>query len=73
MRVLFVNNSGGGLAENVEIAEGDALADFINKKMGPGFDTTKHTITVNGDIATAGQLLEDGDRVSITPTKIKGA
>ena len=72
MRIMFINNDGGGFADMIEVRDGIALNDLFNKQMGdrPPED---FLIRVNRQPATADQILREGDRVSMTPTKIAGA
>jgi hypothetical protein len=71
MKVLYVNNDGGGFAEYVEIDEGGTIQSFFGSRVqGKPSD---YLIRVNRQPAASDQLLQEGDRVSITPVKIEGA
>ena len=72
MRVLFINNDGGGFADYLEVAEGTTVGTFFCEQL-PHGAPGDYLIRVNRLPATANQLLQAGDRVSITPTKIEGA
>ena len=72
MRILFINNDGGGFADQVEVADGLTVAEFFAAKQ-PGRKAADYLIRVNRLPAGADQRLADGDRVSVTPTKIEGA
>jgi hypothetical protein len=72
MRVLYLNNDGGGFADHVEIAEGTTVATFFAEKV-PRGRPEDYLIRVNRQPAAADQVLREGDRVSLTPTKIEGA
>ena len=72
MRVLFINNDGGGFADHIEIAAGTTVAGLFAQRL-PGSKEENYLIRVNRQPASADQVLEEGDRVSITPTKIEGA
>ena len=72
MRIMFINNDGGGFADMIEVRNGLALHELFDEQMGdrpPG----DFLIRVNRQPATADQVLREGDRVSMTPTKIAGA
>ena len=72
MRILFLNHDGGGFADHIEIEEGmtaEALFESQMKDVRP----EDYLIRVNRRPVTAGQQLQEGDRVSITPRKIEGA
>ena len=70
--VLFINNDGGGFADNVEVEQGTTLEKFFKAHM-QGADAAGYLIRVNRGPASRDYELQDGDRVSITPTKIDGA
>jgi len=72
MRILFLNNDGGGFADHIEVAEGTTVSTLFAERISKG-RPEDYLIRVNRQPAAAGQVLGPGDRVSITPTKIEGA
>jgi hypothetical protein len=72
MKVLYINNDGGGFADHVEVPAGTTVARFFADRL-PGAKPGDYLIRVNRLPAAADQVLADGDRVSLTPTKIEGA
>jgi hypothetical protein len=72
MKVLFINNDGGGFADHVDVADGTNVSQFFGEKM-PGREPQDFLIRVNRQPAAADQALREGDRLSITPTKVEGA
>ena len=72
MKVMFLNNDGAGFADFVEVAEGTSVQAFFNEQL-PDRKTEDYLIRVNRQPTTADHALQEGDRVSITPTKIEGA
>jgi len=72
MRILFVNNDGGGFADYIEVAEGTTLATLFLQRL-PYGKPQDYLIRVNRQPVTCDHVLVEGDRVSITPTKIQGA
>ena len=72
MRLLFINNDGGGFADHVEADEGTTVIQFFEKRL-PGRKPADYLIRVNRQPASSDQVLNEGDRVSFTPTKIEGA
>lgn len=72
MRVLFINNDGGGFADHIEVADGATVAQLFSEKV-PGRKPADFLIRVNRQPAGADQVLHEGDRVSFTPTKVEGA
>ena len=71
-KVLFINNDGGGFADHIEIEDGTTVEKIFREKL-PERSAADYLIRVNRQPVTRDQVLQDGDRVSITPTKIEGA
>jgi len=72
MKVLLINNDGGGFADHVELPEGTTVIELFRKtvkRRGP----EDYLIRVNRQPAARDEPLKDGDRVSVTPLKIEGA
>ncbi len=72
MKVLFVNNDGGGFADYVEIANNTSVEKFFSQQL-PGRQAEDYLIRVNRQPVPADYVLQEGDRVTATPTKIDGA
>jgi hypothetical protein len=72
MKVLFINNDGGGFADYIEVTEGTTVARLFEQRL-PGRQPADYLIRVNRLPVNGDQELHDGDRVSMTPTKIEGA
>ena len=72
MRVLYINNSGGGYADYLNVSEGQTVEKFFNEQM-PGRKAEDFLIRVNRQPVARDYVLQDNDRVTITPTKIEGA
>ena len=72
MRILYVNNDGGGFADYINIEEGKTVEQFFKDKM-PTEQSTDYLIRVNRQPVPRDYVLQDGDRVTVTPTKIDGA
>jgi hypothetical protein len=72
MKVLFINNDGGGFADHIEVEPGTTVARLFEQRL-PGRQAADYLIRVNRLPVGADQELHDGDRVSMTPTKIEGA
>lgn len=72
MKCLLINNNGGGFADYVELAEGTTVTQLFEQKIVQG-DPADYLIRVNRQPSAADQVLREGDRISITPTKIEGA
>lgn len=71
MRVLYINNDGGGFADHIEIADGTTVEQLFRQR--GGGSPRDYLIRVNRQPCTADQVLCDGDRITITPVKIEGA
>jgi hypothetical protein len=72
MRVLFINNDGGGFADYVDVADGTGVRQFFDAHTASA-RAADYLIRVNRQPVAPDQVLHDGDRVSFTPTKIEGA
>lgn len=72
MQILYINNDGAGFADHIEIEGGTTVAQLFNQRVSGG-SPTDYLIRVNRQPTSADQILQTGDRVSFTPTKIEGA
>jgi hypothetical protein len=72
MQIFFINNDGGGFADTIPVAEGTTVAQLFTERL-PGRKAIDFLIRVNRLPSTADQVLKEGDRVSMTPTKVEGA
>jgi len=72
VKILYVNNDGGGFADYVETAEGTSVRAFFAERV-PHGQPHDYLIRVNRQPVAADQVLHEGDRVSFTPVKIEGA
>jgi sulfur carrier protein ThiS len=71
MKIVFINNDGGGFADETYVDPGTTVkALFDSRIKGRASD---YLIRVNRQATAADHVLEEGDRVSITPVKIEGA
>jgi sulfur carrier protein ThiS len=72
MKILFINNDGGGYADYVEVTPGTTVQEFFSQKL-PDRMAADYLIRVNRQPVPRDYALQEGDRVTITPTKIEGA
>ena len=72
MRLLYINNDGGGFADFVDVTEGTTVEQFFKDQM-RGSKPDDFLIRVNRQPVPREYILKEGDRVTITPTKIEGA
>ena len=72
MRLLVINNDGGGFADYLEIPQGTTVKQLFEQQISSP-DPENYLIRVNRQPVPADQVLQEGDRVSFTPTKIEGA
>lgn len=73
MQVYLISNHQGGFADYVQIAEGTTVGSFFAERLGPMADPKSFLIRLNGGPVTPDHVLENDDRITITPTKIAGA
>jgi hypothetical protein len=72
MKILFVNNDGAGFAQHIDVEPNTTVAALFSQRL-PGRSPADYLIRVNRQHAPEDQVLVEGDRVSMTPTKIEGA
>ena len=72
MRIMYINNDGGGFADYVGVSEGTTVEQFFKDKM-QGRQSSDYLIRVNRQPVPRDYVLQENDRVTVTPTKIEGA
>ena len=72
MRILYLNNDGGGFADYVNVTDNLTVEQFFLQQM-PSRKAEDFLIRVNRQPAARDQVLQEGDRITMTPTKIEGA
>jgi len=72
MKILFINNDGGGYADYIEVAPGTTVDKFFSQQIAGG-KSEDYLIRVNRQPVPRDYVLQEGDRVTMTPTKIEGA
>jgi sulfur carrier protein ThiS len=72
MRLLYINNDGGGFADYVQVNDGMTVGEFFADQM-PGRKPEDYLIRVNRQPVARDYVLQENDRVTLTPTKIEGA
>ena len=72
MRLLFINNHGGGYADYLDVRDGMTIAQFFEEQM-PNARADDYLIRVNRQSVPRDYILKENDRVTLTPTKIEGA
>jgi len=72
MKVMYINNDGGGFADYINVSEGTTVEKFFCENMS-GREAQDYLIRVNRQPVPKDYVLQENDRVTITPTKIEGA
>ena len=72
MKVLFINNDGGGFAGPLEVEEGTTVQQLFQQQI-PHGRPEDYLIRVDRQPAAAQQPLQENQRISFTPLKIEGA
>ena len=72
MKILYINANGAGFADYIDIAAGTTVAALFEERL-PDAKATDYLIRVNRQPTSRDAVLEEGDRVSVTPVKIEGA
>lgn len=73
MKVFVINNDGAGFADHIELPHGTQVEELFRRQMGQHAKAESYLIRVNRQAAARDQVLVEGDRMSVTPTKIEGA
>ena len=71
MKIVYINNDGSGYAGHLDVPEDTTVSKLFDDQIGG--KPANFLIRVNRQPATADYVLQEGDRVSFTPTKIEGA
>ena len=66
----FENSQDDG--ERITVAVGTTVQDILRIKL-RNYDASRYSVRLNREPAELADVLENGDRLSITPTKINGA
>ncbi len=69
---MYINNNGAGFANYIDIENNTTIEAFFEQKM-QYENTSDYLIRVNRQPVPKNYILQDNDRVTITPTKIEGA
>ena len=72
MKILWINNDGGGFADYVNVADDTTVEKFFSEKLS-GRSPADYLIRVNRQPVPRDYVLKEGDRITMTPTKIEGA
>jgi len=72
MRILAINNNGGGFADYLDVPDGTTVRQLFEQQI-QGGKPHDYLIRVNRQPVASDQVLQEGDRISFTPTKIEGA
>ena len=72
MRILYINNDGGGFADYVDVVEGVTVEKFFKQQL-PQQQAEDYLIRVNRQPVPRDYVLQDNDRITLTPVKIEGA
>ena len=71
MKIMYINNDGGGFADYVKVESGTTVKSFFGKHCSG--EPSSFLIRVNRQPVTSDYVLNPNDRITITPTKIEGA
>ena len=72
MRILYINNDGGGFADYLSVADNTTVEQFFAEQM-PGREPHDYLIRVNRQPVPRDYVLQENDRVTLTPVKFEGA
>lgn len=72
MKIMLINSDGGGFADSIEVDAGITVAQLFKQQL-PSKKPSDYLIRVNRLPTTSDQVLQPGDKASITPIRIQGA
>lgn len=72
IKAYFINAAGGGYSEVLEVDQGCTVEELFESMM-EGCNPKNYLILVNRGPAAADEVIQDGDRISITPVQVKGS
>ena len=72
MKVFYINNDGGGFASDVDIKKNTTVEKFYSERFHDR-SPEDFLIRVNRQPVPSTYVLQEGDRITMTPTKIHGA
>jgi hypothetical protein len=72
MKILFINNDGGGFADYLDVSDGITVEQFFNEQIA-STKPENYLIRVNRQPVARDYVLQENDRVTVTPVKIEGA
>ena len=72
MKIHYTNNAGGGFSGAVDVDEGTTIEQFFKSKF-PDAAFTEFDITINKLETWPERVLNEGDRVTIVPSKYAGS
>ena len=72
MRILFINNQGGGYADYLNVEDKTTIGMLFKQQMHDEV-ASDYLIRVNRQPVPKEYVLQENDRVTITPVKIDGA
>jgi len=75
IEISLISNSGCGMAKMISVVAGTTLANFLEVHFDGNPDDFKIRVRSNGMSVEVHDdyVLQDGDRVSLTPAKVDGA
>ena len=71
IEIFLINNEGGGFADKKVITQDTTVAALVAVEVTN--TPEQYTIRLNGSEVSPETVLSNGDRLTITPVKIKGA
>jgi sulfur carrier protein ThiS len=70
MKIMYVENQGGGFADYIEIETGMTVGQLLENK---GINPASFMVRVDRQQVAMDYVLQEGQRASVTPTKFQGA
>ncbi len=72
VKVHYINSDLTGWQEPLLVRKGTTIDQFLQEQLGRRYNASSYMIRVNRDHVDKDYVLEDGDRVTVTPEKMDG-
>ena len=69
--IRYIDNQGGGYADDMTVRKGTTVAEVFAEKKGTGCNPESHNIQLNNAQCRGSDVLQDGDMVSVTALDLK--
>lgn len=73
IKITYVSSTGNGESGVIEVAAGTTASQLFATKVGLDKSIGNYAVRINGSTVEGEYVLQNGDRVAISPRAVKGA